>query len=413
MKSNELQKIIRAAELVNSTLDLKTVLNNIISAALELTGSDRGTIYLVDREKNEVRSVIATGMNYFEIILKLGEGLAGYVAKTGETINIKDVDSDNRFNVSFDILTGYKTKNMICFPIKDAKRETVGVLQLLNSSNGEFSERDEVFLETLSIHAAIAINNALMMRNQIELNEQLKEAKQEAEKFAMLRSHFLTQMSHEIRTPLNIILSGLDYLRMKASDSQSDDLQEIFTLLQSGSNRITRTIDSIIEMSKIKTGNYKLNQEELDLEEEILLPTIKMLEPEALKKGIELIYRNNAGRHLVTKDVFMLHQIFLELIDNGIKFTESGCVEITKFINSAGSLTVGIRDTGIGIAADFIPRIFEPFTQEETGLTRKYEGNGLALALVKKYAELNNITIAIKSQKGFGTEFTVTFEKEN
>ncbi len=412
MKKNYLSKIINALELVNSNINLKDVLNNIVAVALELTDAERGTIYLVDKERDEVRSLVATGADSLQIVLKLGEGLAGHVAKTGQTINIKDVNSDPRFNKSVDKKSGFITKNMICFPIKDLKSEIVGVLQLLNSRNNEFSEIDEEYLRALSIHAALAINNALMMQKQIESNEQLKIAKQEAEKFALLRAHFLTQMSHEIRTPLNIILSGIDYLRMKTTEMPVDEFSDVFEMLQGGSDRITRTIDSIIELSKLKSGSYESKIEIFDLEKDVLLPLINSLEMTALQKGIQIKYSKETEHTVVKKDKFMLSQIFREILDNAIKFTDNGSVTISIQLNKEKQLCVSIKDTGIGISKEFQKRIFEPFSQEETGSSRKYEGNGLALALVNKYAELNNLKIHIESEKNWGTTFSIIFDKE-
>ena len=409
MKTSELQKIISAAKVVNSNLSLNEVLKNIVTVTLELTNADRGTLYLIDKNKDELWSLIATGSDTLEIRLKMGEGLAGHVAKYGETINIKDVRTDNRFYSDYDHLSGYQTKSMICFPIKNTDAEVVGVLQLLNNREGEFTDRDENFLTALSIHSAIAINNALMLRKQIDLNEELTKAKQEAQRFAMLRSHFLTQMSHEIRTPLNIIVGGIQFLKLKTDQLQLDEFSEIFEMLESGSKRITRTIDSIVEMSEIKSGSYEINFELVDLEKDILHRVIKNYQEAALGKGIDLIFRKSTDENFISKDKFMLYQIFTEIIDNAIKFTERGNILITQSVNSDGKLSVSVKDTGIGISKEYLENIFDPFTQEETGISRKYEGNGLALALVKKYAELNNLSISVQSEKNVGTQFNVVF----
>ena len=318
--------------------------------------------------------------------------------------------TDSRFNSAYDNLSGYQTKSMICFPIKNIEAEVVGVLQLLNNREGEFTDRDEKFLTALSIHSAIAINNALMLRKQIELNEELTKAKQEAQKFAMLRSHFLTQMSHEIRTPLNIIFGGIQYLKLKADPLQLDEFSEIFDMLESGSRRITRTIDSIVEMSEIKSGSYEINFELINLENDVLQPVIKNYQETAIEKGIVLIFRKTTDENLISKDKFMLYQIFTEIIDNSIKFTDMGTVLITQSMNSEGKLSVSVKDTGNWYFPEYLENIFEPFTQEQTGISRKYEGNGLALALVKKYAELNNLSIFVQSEKNVGTEFTVVFD---
>ena len=297
MNSDELQKIIKAAEMVNSNISIYEVLKNIVHVAAELTNADRGTLYLVDKEKNELWSVVAMGTELQEIRLKIGEGLAGHVALSGETINIKNVQKDSRFKPDFDRASGYETKNMICFPIKNKHQEIVGVLQLLNNCNGEFTKRDESFLIALSIHSAIAINNALMHREQILINEKLNKAykelnlaKQEAEKFAMLKTHFLSQISHEVRTPVHIISSSVQLLKMNFAHLQSADFNELMEMLENGSSRITRTIDEIIEMSKLRSGNYELNIGPILLEKEILQPVIMNYKDRVQNKGIELIF---------------------------------------------------------------------------------------------------------------------------
>lgn len=415
MNTYELQMIIKAAELVNSNIRVDQVLKNIVDVAANLTNADRGTLYIIDKKKNELWSLIAMGTRTKEIRLKLGEGLAGYVAKSGKTINIKDVQKDPRFKPEFDRSSGYITKSMICFPIKNNKSEIIGVLQLLNSHNGQFTKRDEKFLIALSIHSAIAINNARMLQRQIGINEELKKAykelelaKQEAEKLALLKSHFLSQMSHEIRTPFNIILGSIELLKYNAGSIQGDNM-ELFQMLESGSQRIIRTIDEIIEISKIRSGNYELHFEPIKLEEDILNRVTENYKESAAVKCISLIYENCTDKNEIECDKFMIYQIVKEIVDNAVKFTEKGTVNIKKFLNDDGKLSISVKDTGVGISTNYLKHIFEPFTQEETGFTRKYEGNGLALALVKKYAELNNLSVSVRSEKNVGSEFTIVF----
>lgn len=409
MDSDELQKIIKAAELVNSNIDLREVLKNIVNVAVDLTNADRGTLYLVDNNKKEIWSMIAMGSETYEIRLKIGEGLAGYCAQTGETINIKEVRSDPRFKPEIDSITGYITKDMICFPIKNNRNEIIGVLQLLNNKNGEFTERDEKFLIALSIHSAIAINNALMLQKQISINEELNLLKIEAEKAALLKTHFLAQMSHEIRTPLNIILSGSQLLKMNSGNLDTNEITDLFEMLERGSQRIIRTIEGIIEMSKINSGDYELNNEIIQLDEDILLPLVKHFRNISLKKNVDVHFEKTTDLNQIIRDKFMIYQIFAEIIDNAVKFTDKGNIHIRQFLNNNGKLTVSILDSGVGISAEYLDRLYEPFTQEQTGYTRRYEGNGLALALVKKYADLNNLTILVKSEKNVGSEFKIIF----
>jgi putative methionine-R-sulfoxide reductase with GAF domain len=218
MNADELQMIIKAAELVNSNIRVDEVLKNIIDVATDLTHADRGTLYLVDKEKNELWSLITLGDEMREIRLRIGEGLAGYVAKSGETINIKDVRHDPRFKSDFDKQSGYTTKNMICFPIKNNKREIVGVLQLINSMKGEFTKRDEEFLAALSIHSAIALNNA-------ELVEKLLQGERVQSLGKM--ANFLIQ---DIKKPILVGKRYAEHLRSKSLPPET--LQIVDMLLE-------------------------------------------------------------------------------------------------------------------------------------------------------------------------------------
>ncbi len=409
MNTEDLQKIIKAAELVNSDLHVNEVLKNIVNVAVELTNADRGTLYLINNEKKELLSLISMGTAQQEIRLKIGEGLAGYVAETGEIINILHAQEDTRFQPDFDLLFGYKTNSMICFPIKNNLNEIIGVLQLLNNKNGIFTKQDEDFLKALSIHSAIALHNALMLQKQISVNKELEIAKHEAEKLAMLKTHFLMQMSHEIRTPLNIILGGIELLRLNLDKSKIEEFSELFQMLDNGSHRIIRTIEEIIEMSAINSGSYELHFESFQLDRDIISPLFKQFEQHAKNRGLQFIFTNATINDTVSRDKYMVYQIIREIIDNSIKFTNKGIITISEYCDEEDRIVISITDTGIGMSDDFLERIFDPFTQEYSGYSRKYEGNGLALALVNKYAELNNLTIIVESKKNVGSEFKIVF----
>lgn len=146
LSAEQFEMVIKALQLVNANVKKDDVLKNIVDVAVNLTNADRGTLYLVDKETNEIWSKVLIGGEVSEIRLKIGDGLSGWVAETGETLNIKDVNEDERFDGSFDKATGYKTKNMLVFPIKNKTEETVGVLQLLKQFKRRlFQTRRNVF----------------------------------------------------------------------------------------------------------------------------------------------------------------------------------------------------------------------------------------------------------------------------
>ncbi len=160
MELRKLEQLIDATKNVNSTLELEKLLKIILDTALHIVDGDRGTLYLVDEEKGELWSKVYIGSEHFTIKLPMGKGIAGYVAATGDTINLSDAYLDPRFNPKIDKKTGYRTKTVLCMPLKNKDDKIVGVLQLLNKHKGLFTHDDENFIRALSIHAAIAIENA-------------------------------------------------------------------------------------------------------------------------------------------------------------------------------------------------------------------------------------------------------------
>ena len=231
-------------------------------------------------------------------------------------------------------------------------------------------------------------------------------AKEAAERSDRLKSEFLAQMSHEIRTPINVILNFSSLMIEELGREEGD---EEFRIIKSAGNRIIRTIDMILNMSELHTGNYNPIFRRIDLIKDVLAKIMLEQMHIASDKGIEFNLNLPDEDLLINGDEYSVYQILMNLIENAIKYTYKGKVEISakRYDNT---ISVSIADTGIGIAEEYLPNIFDPFSQEQQGYTRKYEGNGLGLALVKKYCEINNSDISVTSQKDVGSTFTVVFK---
>ncbi len=238
---------------------------------------------------------------------------------------------------------------------------------------------------------------------------ELIKAKEEAEKSSNLKSEFLAQVSHEIRSPLHSILGFIELLEYELKDFLNPTLKKSFDAINVSGKRIVRTVGLILNMSELQVGSYSPKFEKTDLTESILKSVIDEYKLIAESKGIILSFRNFSQNSFVCIDRYSVTQIFVNLIDNAIKFTDSGKVEIILENNSDQKLTATVKDSGIGISKEYLAKIFEPFSQEEQGYNRSFEGNGLGLALVKKYCNLNNAQISLESQKGIGSKFSVTF----
>ena len=245
----------------------------------------------------------------------------------------------------------------------------------------------------------------------IKSEQILIKAKEEAEKSDKLKSEFLAQMSHEIRTPINSLLNSVGLIREELLQKINDDIQSCFSIIDRSSHRIIRTIDSILNMSEIQTGTYDLQLTDLDLVEETLNPLMNEFRFLAETKGLKFNFTCEEEDTFLKADEYSVKQIFSNLIDNAIKFTNKGEINIRLFRNEHQSLNVEVQDTGIGISRDYLPELFKPFTQEQQGYTRKYEGNGLGLALVAKFCEFNRASITVDSEKGKGSLFRVNFNK--
>ncbi len=176
----KLSILVESSKAMSSTLDLSELLARILDIAKSQTEAERGTLFLVDEKAAEIWSLIAHGLEKQEIRLPLGKGIAGHVAKTGDVVNIPDAYADPRFNPDVDKRTGYRTRNILCLPIRNKAGKIIASLQLLNKKNGSFTDEDTDFLLTLSGHMALALENA-------QLHQQLLDKERMERELALAR----------------------------------------------------------------------------------------------------------------------------------------------------------------------------------------------------------------------------------
>jgi signal transduction histidine kinase len=240
-------------------------------------------------------------------------------------------------------------------------------------------------------------------------SDELKIAKRNAEKADSLKSEFLAQMSHEIRTPINTILSFSYLIKEDIKENRLENIDEYFSSIERGSSRVIRTIDLILNLSELQSGTYEPKIEKIDLQKDVINGLYSEFLVKAKKQNLQLILKSDSSKkYFVNADLYTTTQIFANLIDNAIKYTLKGEVKICLSENDK-KVIVDIIDSGIGMSKEFQKNLFEPFSQEESGYTRKFEGTGLGLALVKKYCEVNNVEISVESIKGKGTIFSISF----
>lgn len=168
--------------LLGSTLDLNELLSRVLDRVSEVMDADRSTLYLLDEETGELWSKVAQGEETVEIRLQVGEGLAGSVAKTGKSLNLKDAYLDPRFDAEWDRKTGYRTRSVLCVALRNQHARIIGVLQVLNSRNGYFKRDDEVLLSALAAQAAVSIENSKLFLSVVGKNIELLETQEQLQK---------------------------------------------------------------------------------------------------------------------------------------------------------------------------------------------------------------------------------------
>ncbi|OGU59220.1 MAG: hypothetical protein A2V66_11380 [Ignavibacteria bacterium RBG_13_36_8] len=242
--------------------------------------------------------------------------------------------------------------------------------------------------------------------------EELAKALVKAEEAKELKADFLARISHEIRIPLAAIQGFTQLILEDLSDKIDAEHYDMFRSIENNSKRLYRTIDLILNMSQIQTGEYEPKFEEVEL---FLLLKKQYNEFESLANEKKIIFtlESTLGKKVIIRaDHYSVEQLFINLIDNAFKFTSKGKISI-EIYESSGNICVDISDTGIGISQEYSERLFTPFTQERMGYSRPYEGTGLGLALVKSFADMNKAHVSLKSSINEGSTFTVAFRGIN
>lgn len=237
----------------------------------------------------------------------------------------------------------------------------------------------------------------------IRYEQEIISAKERAEEMNRLKSNFLANMSHEIRTPLMGMLGASGFLL----ENLNDDLIKWAQIIHISSNRLLATLNQILNYSKIEAEMTECELGEVCLND-IIAEITKLFESSAFSKGLKIIVEEPSAKILMKTDTKLMRDIINNLINNAIKFTETGYVKV-NYYTEVNNVVIKITDTGIGISPDKLEIIFEAFRQASEGINRYFDGTGLGLSIVKKYVELLNGTISLSSNVAVGTEFTMNF----
>jgi signal transduction histidine kinase len=386
----QLNRLVEVSLAINSTLELRPLLNVIMDYAAEIAGAESASVMLYDQNSNELHFVASTttspaAKELLTIPVPLEGSIAGTILRENRAIVLDDVSSDPRHYRQADNRSGFETRSLIGVPMR-SHEQPIGVLEAVNKKEGRWTDDDRRNMLILASQSAVAIENARLL-------DQLKRAFDELDQLDKLKNDFIAIASHELRTPLSVILGYATFLQEDAQGAVSEHAAAVLN----SALRMRNLIEDMTNLRYLKLGDAELTKEHIPLAA-IFQAAQSDVESLAEAKGHTLSVSKPDMSMVVVVDRLKLGMALVNLLNNAIKFTPSGGAITLACERRSNAVWIMVRDTGIGIPQDQLTKIFEEFHQVEDHMTRRHGGMGLGLSIAKAIVEAHGGRIWAESE---------------
>jgi len=403
-RQQQLLRLVELSMILNSTLDLDELLQTITATATELLDCEAASILLYDEKNPRLYFAAATGSNpsqLAEIPVPMDGSIAGTIFRTNQPMILNNVEQDPRHfsQVSDQIKFQTRTLLGVPMPIKD---RTVGVLEALNKRDGIFTDRDVAILSVTAAHAAIAINNARLLKATQQALEKVKETNS-------IKSHFLSLASHELRTPLGIIIGYATFLQEEAKGELSDHAQQVLN----AAAQMRSLLDQMNNLTLLQADEMEMKAKKISIQDILNIASDEIVYS-AARRSLELTFAFGDDPIYVNVDPEKTLLAFVNLLNNAIRFSPEGGQIVIGAVEQGKDVLAWVQDRGIGIPTDKLQKVFEEFYQIEPPNTRRYGGLGIGLTIAKGLIEVQGGKIWAESEgEGTGTTLKVSLPKAN
>jgi len=402
-KVEQLEALGAIGEAVSSSLDLDEVLSTIVEHAVDLSGTDGGSLMEFDDAQQLffVRTAYGTSDAVLEQLknarISLENTLVGRAALEARPLQVPDMTAVE-LDVHLRVLHDSGWRSMLAVPMLH-ETDIVGVLVVRRRRPGEFAPEICEVLQTFASQSSLAILNARLFR-------QLEQQSTELEVASRHKSEFLASMSHELRTPLNAVIGFSEVLLDRMfGDINARQEEYLRDILNSG-RHLLQLLSEILDLSKVEAGRMELETDRFPVGEAIEY-SVSMVRERADRRGLRLVVNVADDLGVIEADELRFKQVVLNLLSNAVKFTPEGGVVTVTAVTTDEGVSVTVTDTGIGVAPEDCERIFESFQQGRRGASSQ-EGTGLGLTLCRRIVGLMGGRMWLDSEVGVGSTFGFT-----